>query len=368
MSNIIFRLYTQHPIKKGKQVRLLLEATNPHTYPVYILSPRGIYESLQERPVVLKQSTQSLKSRPNGPARQLRVSDFAKVSPVSSHVWPIDLASLFAIPAPGDYHAQVNKKMMICLRERPSATMLRGSFLQPAKGSRSAAGLSKKRLATTVSDTSFTITSPASKISKLAGIPYVKQLSNNFLSEAAHLPDGLETTLTLLRELPAGLRPPMNCGVIGGTANDQAMIRNAHQAGYVLAVRARAGLAPDQRYQHWFGPFDQGRFIAVRNKLDKLIQDFQDRPFNYQINSNCPLNELANSRFNDFTITVCTAFLHIPETGVASQASRILHEHCHVSFNAIDLRRNIPKCEELARNRPSDTIDNAPTYEFFATV
>lgn len=51
MSNIFFRLYAQHPIKKGKQIRLLFEVINPHTYPVYILSPRGIHESLQESPV-----------------------------------------------------------------------------------------------------------------------------------------------------------------------------------------------------------------------------------------------------------------------------------------------------------------------------
>jgi peptidyl-Lys metalloendopeptidase len=161
----------------------------------------------------------------------------------------------------------------------------------------------------------------------------------------------------------------------GCSAAQQGQLKNALTEAAKMAAAARDALqgavgwarpnAP--RYREWFGIFDKSRFDtvcahyaniadALANKTVTFLCDCTDSAYAYVYPS------------KPYEIHLCKAFWAAPLTGSDSQAGTLVHETSH--FNVVagtdDHSYGQSACRALAKNTPSEAIDNADSHEYFA--
>ena len=161
----------------------------------------------------------------------------------------------------------------------------------------------------------------------------------------------------------------MNPVLLGGTTARKNATRNAHKAGYALAVGAISSLANDDRYKEWFGRHSASRFRKVKQVYTDTRDGMKDVEFTYQLDpgTHCGPATYAYTYHDSTTIWLCQVFWDSPATGTDSKAETILHEHTHATARTDDHEYGQDDCRQLAIDDPATAIDNADNYAYYAS-
>lgn len=124
------------------------------------------------------------------------------------------------------------------------------------------------------------------------------------------------------------------------------------------------------RYITWFGIFDYQRYDKVTDNFEKILDALDNKVITF--NCDCDEDEASVIAYTyptkPYEIYLCKLYWSEPLTGDLSQSSVIVHETSH--FNVVagtnDHVYGYQGCKDLAINNPSDAIDNADNYEYFA--
>lgn len=155
--------------------------------------------------------------------------------------------------------------------------------------------------------------------------------------------------------------------IVGGTAAKKTQAKNAHKAGYNLAVAALASLANDAHYKEWFGSHTAARLNKVKATYTSVKTRLENTTFTYDLTgTGCQSGWYAYTYKDATTIWFCGAFWNAPATGTDSKAGTVVHEHSHASGSTDDLAYGQSACRQLALNTPDSAIKNADCYEYYA--
>lgn len=363
MRGIFIKFYVRNLYQSGEKILLLIETSNSTKSPVYLLKWSTVGNIIGGNCFELRKDKLVILHREKLPVRSLNSKDFFKVSGNSVNIQKIDLNELYPILSKGDYTIRINPRYVKYFGKKPSVRSIAEKYL-----SSNIILKSKKKSKRKKEKSLFFIDTRASFSVGTNSVKSFKQILNVSYKNSAKNIEASTQPLLLVRELPIGLRSPRTCSILGGDPDQQNIMKIAHQDGYVLAVRTFSGLQNDVNYQNWFGNCVEDRFLRVRESLKRVVDDFLNRSFTYDLRAtDCQEDEAAYTESGSNLITVCTLFWDLAELGRNSKASRCFHEHCHGSFDALDLGYTVTKCRELAMDQPEDAIRNAQNYEFYAT-
>ena len=144
----------------------------------------------------------------------------------------------------------------------------------------------------------------------------------------------------------------------------QDLVIGAQLALYICPEEKR----PDAlRYKKWFGSYTETRYDKVISNFDAIYHALAYETITF--NCDCDENWYAYvypSR--PYEIWLCNAFWSAPLTGKDSKAGTIIHEvsHFYVVAGTDDYAYGHTACINLANNNPSQAINNADSYEYFA--
>jgi hypothetical protein len=165
----------------------------------------------------------------------------------------------------------------------------------------------------------------------------------------------------------AGLKPPV---FMGGTAQSQQIVLNAHREAYRLVNEAIRDLQNNVRpkFIEWFDVNDS------QLRVNKVLQNFkavktrmENLSFTYDLSgSGCESNVYAYTTKGGKRIWLCDVFWTVSPTGVNSQAGTLVHEHSHASANTDDHQYGEDGCRKLAISNPDKAITNADNHEYYA--
>jgi len=159
------------------------------------------------------------------------------------------------------------------------------------------------------------------------------------------------------------------------TVSRQTDLQNALTEAVKIASGAKASLSGASycahftapRYLEWFGQSSVTRYATVLQHFTKI----EDALSVQTITFNCDCNENYYAYVyptKPYEIFLCKLFWTAPLTGTDSKAGTLVHETSH--FNVVagtdDHVYGQAACRQLARNNPTDAIDNADTHEYFA--
>ena len=165
---------------------------------------------------------------------------------------------------------------------------------------------------------------------------------------------------------PGAARPPK---FIGGTSDQQAKGKTAHDAGYQLCLGAIARLSPtDGDYITWFGKYDSTRLDKVAGNFVLIRDKMQSSTFTYNLTCDgCDPGDIAYTYDDSMTIWLCKDFWPLPASGENSQAGTVLHEQSHTTAHTDDVpgADDPSGCKSLAKSDPGKAIKNADNYEYY---
>ncbi len=131
-------------------------------------------------------------------------------------------------------------------------------------------------------------------------------------------------------------------------------------------------------YRTWFGTFNQDRYQRVRAVLDGVrfkLNSGSTLTAYCRVNPNDPCDaagDIAATFVNvrgDVEAWFCTAFFALPpRVGFDTQAGSVVHELTHSIGHTDDIAGGygVAGAQNLAANRPSDAVENADNYEYYA--
>jgi peptidyl-Lys metalloendopeptidase len=122
------------------------------------------------------------------------------------------------------------------------------------------------------------------------------------------------------------------------------------------------------RYVEWFGKFTQSRFDAVKSHFDKIHDALANKDVQFLCDCSDPGVYAYVYATQPYKIHLCGLFWSAPQMGTDSKAGTLVHEMSH--FNVVaatdDHVYGQSACRTLAKNKPSDAVDNADSHEYFA--
>jgi hypothetical protein len=176
----------------------------------------------------------------------------------------------------------------------------------------------------------------------------------------------------MLRKTATAKKAPAfsNC-----SAARQTTLTKALAQAVIMAAEAKSALsdAPSwarptaPRYKEWFGNYDQARYSGALAHYEKIWDALANK--NVILNCDCSDNAYAYVYpSKPYEIYLCKLFWGAPLTGTDSQAGTLVHEmsHFYVIAGTDDHVYGQSGCRNLAKNNPSDAVDNADTHEYFA--
>jgi peptidyl-Lys metalloendopeptidase len=147
--------------------------------------------------------------------------------------------------------------------------------------------------------------------------------------------------------------------------------RIANEAKLLLSCTPYGNRLRFLRYKEWFGEYNEERYAKVTSNFERIW----DSIANKDIIFNC-IGEPGKCKDTDggytyhnkpYEIFLCYS-ARMLMTGTDSKAGMIIHEMSHfdVVVGTDDITYGQSACRKLAVDNPSDAIDNADNYKYFA--
>ncbi len=144
----------------------------------------------------------------------------------------------------------------------------------------------------------------------------------------------------------------------------------AEESANALASTSEQQRSNADRYGHWFGVYDATRYNTVSDHFNKI----HDALANRQITFDCACDDKEPNvvafirRIEPYRIHLCDIFWMLNMTDNESMAGSIIHETSHFNETAStdDHAYGRSDVQNLAQRSPSQAIDNADSYQYFA--
>lgn len=336
MKRFSTRLYTSPHYKPKEEIQLTVEFINDTGQPVYV--SKNISEAFKI-----------------GDAKKL-------LKPKEKNKGRVNHPAFFRVPANSSIIKKVNLGKQPGLKPGTHSLLfeLKSLLVRKGKSIKGKAPGSRQKLKSIRTHILVEGSKPTAKVS------IEKSAAVNELFDHPGIAELMQPTL-LTRRLPEGLVPPRICRVIGGSQQQQDIVRAAHEDGYVLAVAALSNIGNASLYQTWFGLISDVRFRRVQGAFRHIVDAFRHETFVYDLSgTDCGENEIGHTTPGSRTIHFCNTFWTLPPRGSDSMAGRIVHEHSHAVANTLDAAFSFNACVRLARDFPAQAVENASNYQFFA--
>lgn len=156
------------------------------------------------------------------------------------------------------------------------------------------------------------------------------------------------------------------CASSEQTALKQA-VSNAAQYSQKSETWLAANPSGGGAYSTWFGTYNSSRFTRVTSAYSRITSELTSKT----VTLDCTSDEdyYAYVYPNEpYVIYLCNAFWTAPATGTDSKAGTLVHESSHFTVNGgtDDHAYGQTAAKQLARSNPSNAVDNADNYEYFA--
>jgi peptidyl-Lys metalloendopeptidase len=120
-------------------------------------------------------------------------------------------------------------------------------------------------------------------------------------------------------------------------------------------------------YTTWFGTYSSSRFTRVTSAYSHITSELTSKA----VTLDCTSDEDYYAYVypdEPYIIYLCNAFWTAPATGTDSKAGTLVHESSHFTVNGgtDDHVYGQTAAKQLAKSSPSDAVDNADNYEYFA--
>ena len=165
--------------------------------------------------------------------------------------------------------------------------------------------------------------------------------------------------------------------IVGGTPDQQAKVRTAHEnaAAYVNASVSELGvwswwahlLAHNRSYTEWFGDDQPYWYGPVQSHYSSIRAVLASNAITYNLTGgHCHDDWYAYTQHGSRQIWLCFGFWTQPETGLESQFGTLIHELSHAVAQTDDVVEGRPAAKELAHDHPADAIRNADNHEYYS--
>jgi hypothetical protein len=164
---------------------------------------------------------------------------------------------------------------------------------------------------------------------------------------------------------------PLAPVLVGGTTEQQALVRAAHEnAGvYVEAAMRQVSWTSGSKNalaKEWFGGHDAARYATTRQNLTDVTGVLAGQPVTYDLTgAGCQPGWYAYTYKNTRKIWLCSSFWSAEVTGTDSKFGTLAHELTHAVSGTDDISYGRVGARDLASSQPSDAIRNADNYEYF---
>jgi len=120
-------------------------------------------------------------------------------------------------------------------------------------------------------------------------------------------------------------------------------------------------------YTTWFGTYSSSRFTRVTSAYSRITSELTSK----SVTLDCTSDEDYYAYVypdEPYVIYLCNAFWTAPATGTDSKAGTLVHESSHFTVNGgtDDHAYGQTAAKQLARSNPTNAVDNADNYEYFA--
>jgi len=157
----------------------------------------------------------------------------------------------------------------------------------------------------------------------------------------------------------------------GCTTSEQTALKQAVGNAAQLSQKSEAWLAANPSgggaYATWFGTYSSSRFTRVNSAYSRITSELTSKT----VTLDCTSDEDYYAYVypdEPYVIYLCNAFWTAPATGTDSKAGTLVHESSHFTVNGgtDDHAYGQTAAKQLARSSPSNAVDNADNYEYFA--
>jgi peptidyl-Lys metalloendopeptidase len=157
----------------------------------------------------------------------------------------------------------------------------------------------------------------------------------------------------------------------GCTTSEQTALKQAVGNAAQLSQKSVAWLAANPSgggaYATWFGTYSSSRFTRVNSAYSRITSELTSKT----VTLDCTSDEDYYAYVypdEPYVIYLCNAFWTAPATGTDSKAGTLVHESSHFTVNGgtDDHAYGQTAAKQLARTNPSNAVDNADNYEYFA--
>lgn len=157
----------------------------------------------------------------------------------------------------------------------------------------------------------------------------------------------------------------------GCTTSEQTALKTAVTNAATYSQKSQAWLAANPSgggaYTTWFGTYSSSRFTRVTSTYSKITSELTSKALTLDCTSNEDYYAYVYPN-EPYVIYLCNAFWTAPATGTDSKAGTLIHESSHFTVNGgtDDHAYGQTAARQLAASSPSNAVDNADNYEYFA--
>jgi peptidyl-Lys metalloendopeptidase len=157
----------------------------------------------------------------------------------------------------------------------------------------------------------------------------------------------------------------------GCTASEKTALKQAVSNAAQFSQKSEDWLAANPSgggaYTTWFGTYSSSRFTRVTSAYSHITSELTSKA----VTLDCTSDEDYYAYVypdEPYIIYLCNAFWTAPATGTDSKAGTLVHESSHFTVNGgtDDHVYGQTAAKQLAKSSPSDAVDNADNYEYFA--
>jgi peptidyl-Lys metalloendopeptidase len=157
----------------------------------------------------------------------------------------------------------------------------------------------------------------------------------------------------------------------GCTTSEQTALKTAVTNAATYSQKSQTWLAANPSgggaYATWFGTYSSSRFTRVTSAYSKITSELTSKALTLDCTSD---EDYYAYVYPDqpYIIYLCNAFWTAPATGTDSKAGTLIHESSHFTVNGgtDDHAYGQTAAKQLAVSSPSNAVDNADNYEYFA--
>jgi peptidyl-Lys metalloendopeptidase len=157
----------------------------------------------------------------------------------------------------------------------------------------------------------------------------------------------------------------------GCTTSEQTALKTAVTNAATYSQKSQTWLAANPSgggaYTTWFGTYSSSRFARVTSAYSKITTELTSKALTLDCTSN---EDYYAYVYPDqpYIIYLCNAFWTAPATGTDSKAGTLIHESSHFTVNGgtDDHAYGQTAAKQLAASNPTNAVDNADNYEYFA--